>query len=282
MDEILRGAGGTQTLRTYDADGNPADVDGTNPPTVQVTDSAGATVPGFSASRSSVGVYTLEVPASLQVLDVYQVAWSWPNGQSRRTAFELVGGFLFSVADARSLAADPLADATRYPAEDIVRAREAVSERFERWCGLAFRPRGRRAVLDGTGRSLLVLPDERCLRIVSVQVDGQALTSEQLGQLRLDPAGLLRWVSGTWPVGVDNVVVLYEHGYDPTPEPVVRAAVRYARHLLAGSPYDDRATAVFTDVGGFRLNLAGRDGPTGLPEVDAVLAEYAGIRMAMA
>jgi hypothetical protein len=64
------------------------------------------------------------------------------------------------------------------------------------------------------------------------------------------------------------------HGYEAVPEPVRRAGLIYARTLLIRSAMEqsDRATAVFTDIGGYRLTIAGRDGPTGIPDVDAVLS----------
>jgi hypothetical protein len=52
--------------------------------------------------------------------------------------------------------------------------------------------------------------------------------------------------------------------------------MKYARYLLLNSVLDqnERATAVFTEASGYRLTIAGRDGPTGLPEVDAVLQQF--------
>ncbi len=272
MDEIVRGAGGYAVLRNYDADGNPADVDGTNDPTVTVTDSSGTAVPGLTAQRTAVGVYRLTVPATLQTLDVYDVLWSWANGQSRRSRFEVVGAVLFELAALR--ASDPvLADQTAYPAETLAEVRRAVSERFEEWAEVAFRPRGARDRLEADGSSLLVLARSKVRRLISVSVDGSALPSAEVDSLLVFPAGLIRRPDQPWPRG-SIVEVHYEHGYAEPPAPVRRAAMRYARHLLVSGGYDDRATAMVTDVGSFRLTIAGRDGPTGLPEVDAVLADH--------
>ena len=79
-----------------------------------------------------------------------------------------------------------------------------------------------------------------------------------------------------WTAGVGNVAVLYEHGRRSPEAPVKRAGIRLAKSVLLPSPLtaDERATAVFTDIGGYRLTLPGRDGPTGLPDVDAVLDQF--------
>lgn len=271
---ILRDAGGTITLRTYDSAGAPADVDGTNAPTVVVVNSAGEAVPGFAGRRDGVGIYSADVPGDMETLDTYSVTWTWPNGQSRRSSFDLVGGFLFSIAELRAF--DPvLADEVKYPADSIRGVRDVVEDRFAAATGIAFAPRGGRAWLSGRGGRKLVLPDRDARVLVRIRVDGVALSPDEMARVHLHPYGVLEREGGVWPPGVRNVEVLYERGFPEPPTPVKRAGLRYAKHLLVSSPYDDRATAMFTDAGGFRLTVAGRDGPTGLPEVDAVLREYA-------
>ncbi|HXF72679.1 MAG TPA: hypothetical protein VNO79_08750 [Actinomycetota bacterium] len=273
MDRLLRDAGGKIELLSYDETGALADVNGTEVPQVTVTDSAGVAVPGFTPSRPSAGTYQATLPGDLDTLDLYDVLWTWSNGQSRRSRFELVGGFFFSIADVRDF--DPvLTDAAKYPASKIRAVRGVIEERFEAYCRVAFVPRGRRAVISGGGTSTLLLPDMEVHRLVQVKVDGTALTQAELAEVKVHPFGMLEWDGGTFAEGIRNVEVLYEHGFRSVPAPIQRAALRYAKALLVSATYDDRATAVFTDVGGFRLTLAGRDGPTGLPEVDATLAEF--------
>ena len=274
MDQILRDAGGTITLANYDAAGDPADINGTEAPTVAVTDSGGITVAGFTPSRTGPGVFEATLPANLETLDVYDVIWSWTNGQSRRTQFEIVGAFLFAIAELRAI--DPiLTDETKYPDANVRDYRAAVAERFEKIAGLSFTPRGGRATLDGQGAPSLILPHVEVSSVVQIKVDGTALSSGDLASVKVYPHGQLVWDGGTFAKGIRNVEVLYEHGLKTVPRSIARAAMRYTRYLLAPSPFEsERATAVFTEAGGYRLTIAGRDGETGLPEVDAVLADW--------
>jgi hypothetical protein len=273
MDRVLRDAAGQLDLLTYDSAGALADVDGTNAPAVVVTDSAGVTVAGFTPSRTATGTYQATLPANLEVLDTYEVAWNFANGQTRRSEFELVGGFLFSISDVRALNAQ-LADTVAFPAALIRRVRSEVEDVFEdpKITGRAFRPRGRRISLDGTGTDTVTLPDFDIVRLVSVSVDGTALT---LSDITIQPWGGLTYGPGTWTSGVGNVDLLYEYGLRTVPSKIRREALNLAKSYLQESPLQEgRATAVFTDIGGYRLTIAGRDGWTGLPSVDACLMQY--------
>lgn len=275
MDRILRDSGGEQTLTNYDADGNAADVDGANAPTVVVTDSGGTVVAGFAPSRTSAGNYKITLPANLDVLDVYSVVWTWPNGQTRRTSFELIGNFLFAIAELRAF--DPvLTDEARYTDARLIDVREAVEERMENAAHVSFRPRGFRELLDGTRTEELFVSQRRPIRVVSATVAGTALTAPELADVAVYPGGRLVRRSGSWTANEREIELLYEAGYPDVPAPVHDAALRYARHLAVKTAFDDadRATAVFSDIGGYRLTIAGRDGPVGLPEVDAVIKQF--------
>jgi hypothetical protein len=273
MDRVLRDAAGQLDLLTYDSTGALADVDGTNAPAIVVTDSAGVTVAGFTPSRTATGVYQATLPANLEVLDTYEAAWNFSNGQTRRSEFELVGGFLFTVADVRALSAQ-LADTINFPAATIRRVRAEVEDVFEdpKITGRAFRPRGRRISLDGTGTDTLALPDFDIVRLVAVSVDGTALT---LSDITIQPWGGLTYGASTWTSGAGNVDLLYEYGLRAVPAKVRREALVLEQSYLQPSPAQEgRATAMFTDVGAFRLTTAGRDGWTGIPSVDACLTQY--------
>jgi hypothetical protein len=273
MDRILRDAAGQLDLLTYDSTGALADVDGTNAPAVVVTDSAGVTVVGFTPSRTATGVYQATLPANLEILDTYEVAWNFSNGQTRRSEFELVGGFLFTVADVRALNSQ-LADTVAYPAAAIRRVRAEVEDVFEdpKITARAFRPRGRRLTVDGNDTDTLTTPDFDITSVVSASITGTAVT---LTYVTIQPWGGLKLSTGTWTSGVGNVSLLYEYGMRATPAKVRREALVLAKSYLQESPLQEgRATAVFTDIGGYRLTIAGRDGWTGIPSVDACLSQY--------
>jgi hypothetical protein len=249
--------------------------------TADVADSAGFPIIGspFDATSPATGLYQVTPTASAtEILDVYTVTWNLPDETTRTTEYETVGGFLFTLADLRAF--DPnLADTAKYPAPLLTEIREATEDLFEAPTvgGVAFRPKGRRVTVGGDGTNVLVVPDLEVTAVRAAAIDGVALSDEELADLDPTPIGMIFRKSATWPRGRRNVEVLYEHGLAVTPAPITRAAKLWARYQLVSpsAPLaDPRASAVFTDVGGYRLTLAGRDGPTGLPEVDAVLSQF--------
>lgn len=281
MDRILRDAGGTILLTTYDTSGVVADVDGTNAPTVTVTNSAGSSQAGFTPSRTGTGAYQATLPANFETLDLYDVLWTWPNGQTRRTAFELVGSFLFAISDMKAFD-NQLNVQTAAVLRDL---REEIESAFEEWGNQAFTRRGFREFRDGDGTDTLFLDRWGLASVVAGKVDGVALTSPQLLDIHAYPTGRVVRETGSWPVGHRNIELLVEHG-PSIPEPKVsRAGLIYARYIAGAGLLDreERATAVFTDGGeGYRLTIAGRDGFTGLPNVDSVLTTFGHRRIGMA
>lgn len=270
MDRILRGPGATIELRNYSAAGDLVDAGGTGNGTAAIRDSAGVAVAGspFTATRVSVGTYQVSIPSTLAILDVYSVTWTLPDATTRKTEFEIVGSFLFTQAELRALDT-VLADETAFPDAVLVEARENTEQRFERAGLVSFTLRGDREYLDGTGTDRLISRHAELRALVSATMDGGSVT---VADVDVYPHGVMRLLSG-WTSGYRNVVALVEHGYLSVPEPVRRVGLLYARSILLKSALEqsDRATAVFTDLGGYRLTLAGRDGATGIPEVDAVI-----------
>lgn len=279
MERLLRDAGGTITLTSYDANGAAADVNGTEAPTVVVTDSAGVVVAGFTPSRTGTGTYQATLPNNLDTLDTYSVVWSWTNTQSRRTQFELVGGFIFTVAELRAYYA-PFANTTNYPTAVLKAVRDAVEDVFESESvtNRAFRPRGMRKSVLGSGTDTLYLGTFDISKLVSLAVatGGVAGTAPALSTVQVTPEGTLIVAGNTWYWG--TVTALYEYGLGAVPQVIKTQAMKYAKAMLLEGPLDEgRATAVFSDIGGYRLTIAGRDGPTGIPTVDAALAQFARI-----
>jgi hypothetical protein len=274
MERILRNAGGTLTLLNYDANGALADA-GNGNASVAVIDSAGATVAGspFVGTRSSLGTYAVTLPATLGTLDQYRCTWTMPDASSRFSEFEVVGAFLFTIAELRAFDSE----LTNLAIDKALEVREIVEDAFhdERITISAFRLQGRREIHSGDGSDRLMLERMDPYRVAAVTVDGTTFTQANLDELVLDPTGeIIRPNAQSWSTwGVGNIRVLYEYGSQRVDADVRRAALRYARYLVKNTTIgtSDRATAVFTEAGGYRLTLAGKDGWTGLPEVDAVL-----------
>jgi hypothetical protein len=276
MDRIRQVTSGAYplTVESADADGVAVTVAG---PQVKVYDGAGVQVGTTGTPTATTGQLAYTVPAGvLAALDTYRVAWSgtvagspWEYAQQ----LELCGGFLFEIADLRAF--DPaLADATRYPAAVVRAARTAAEERLEQACRVAFVPRGRRVDLLGTGLPRLEVGDNAVSALTSASVAGVALTAGELSAVVVREWGAFdRGGEQVWDCGA-TCSLFYRHGMPAPAGPVAQAAMLLTREYLVRSAISSRATVEATDVGFFRLSIAGRDRPTGLPEVDAVIERF--------
>ncbi|KRN55044.1 MAG: hypothetical protein KHZ79_06225 [Atopobium minutum] len=74
------------------------------------------------------------------------------------------------------------------------------------------------------------------------------------------------------PLG--HLVIEYIYGLDWIPARVSAAVMSLTGYYLRPSTTPERATGEAVDGGFIRFTLAGKDGATGLPEVDAVIEQY--------
>lgn len=275
MDRILRDTPARVRLTIRDASGTLWDPDDDAMEAV-VTDSAGGAVGTYAATRESPGLFRIDVPASeTEVLDVYSVAWTGTfdaEEQTFHSEYEVVGGFFFSVSEARSFDGGALTDESAYPLQSIVDAREQVESEIEDACGVAFVPRGARVALDGSGGAALFLPHIRIRDVVEATEDDTAVDLDDV-TLRTDDGVLILSV-GSWAIGDRNVSVLYEHGYTQPPARIKRAALILLRDRLVRSNVNDRALSYTDDSGTMQMSVAGVNGAFGIPEVDAAVAQY--------
>lgn len=282
-EQILSGTAATITARFYDQDGDLAEPSGTV--TVGVVDEAGTTVvaSGAATTTGTTGVRTYTLAASATDVPKVLIA-TWTNGTiSTTTRVEVVGGFYASVRQIRDSDA-VLDDPRKYTAAQIVTARRSVEREFEDFTGVAFVPRYRRVRLNGTGRSMLVLPDAelRSVRSVTeydINNSPTVYDNAELAAIPANPGGIAVRIDGdVFEPGLSNVVIEYLHGYDRPPADVLEAFYLRVRDILnrqnRGVP--DRATTFTSEVGGtYSLLVAGRGGSiTGIPDVDVVLKRY--------
>jgi hypothetical protein len=276
VDRVLKQAPATLQVLNYDDAGNLLNVAGVW--TATVVDSAGVAIAGspLAVTNPAVGTYEAVLPAQT-VLDTYDVTWNVPDGSKRSAQFEVVGSFLFTLAELRAFEAG-FTDVAAYPVATLVGIRSAVEERFEEVTHVSWTLRGRREFLSGEGRARIFPRSYEIRRLVSARMDGVALSAGDLADVAVFPFGMLeRKTGGVWNAGARNIEVLYEHGWPVPPMPIKRAGMRLARSeaiktILGGS--NERATAEITEMGSFRLSIAGREGPTGIPDVDAVLDQF--------
>lgn len=271
MDRLVRAGGGVISLGVYDTDGVLSDAPVT--PAVLVRDSAGAVVAAGTATHPGTGRYTLALTsAQVPECDVYTATWS-ASTSTFETVFEVIGGWPCALSDIRG-ANSELADATRYPAALLYAARDVAMDRVETATKVAWSTRRARVTLDGDGSELLILPRNEVQEVLAVTVDGAVVAA---AGCKLWPWGGLAAPDGqSWTAGRRNVTVDFLHGVEHAPAPIADAIIELAIGAVVeyGNRIPERATSVSTDVGTFRLTLPGRDGPTGIPRVDAVIAAY--------
>lgn len=269
------------TLTYVVRDENGTGVAPTAAPTVVVVDADGTTVAtATTTAGTGTGVYTYALPSAVRTnLGRYTATFTYTISATSYTdevALELVGQLLFDVQELRDTYPD-LADTSRYTNAEVRAARDEATERLEAAAGVAFATRRTTATLSGDDTTRLVLPHVEVQQVTYVEVDGDALTGPELAYVELDPSGILVRTDGKlWPEGVRNVLVEYDHGYEATPGPVRRAAMRLAVEALVPSAAPTRALAQSTDLGEVRWSVANPEAgrPTGDPEVDAVIATF--------
>lgn len=277
---ILRGVASTLTWRPVGGDGEAAEPAGDV--TVGIVNSAGETVVVPATATSGEGseprTYTLSA-ANNTDLDLLTVTWTDGGDSSAHTTLvEVVGGFFFTIAEAR--AADPnLAKDDKFPTPALVEARRQVEEEFEQICDLAFVPRFRVDRVAGHGRTWALLEQPHVRRVRSItELDTGTTTTpwteDDLLSVDLGPA--CRISSRAGKTFACDVAVAYEHGYDRPPAEVKRAAIQRLRYFAAqpSTGIPDRATSFSVAEGGsYRLDTA-KAYKTGVPDIDAVLGRW--------
>jgi hypothetical protein len=249
----------------------------TTPFTVGVEDGGGAAVLAPTAATGITGGIAYEATYGvMDDLDTYTCTWTGMIGAAAKewtSIVEVAGGYLFEISEMRAF--DPaFADASKYSDAKMRAARTAAEQRLERACRVAFVPRARRLTLTGDDTASLRLPDNALRGVTSLAVDGVAFTADELDALDVREWGRVSRTDGLVFDSGAVIAIFYEHGADYPDSPVVQAAMLLAREYLVRSALSSRATVEATDVGFFRVSVASPDRPTGLPEVDAVIADF--------
>lgn len=288
MERVRKLATGSYLFEVATVDDNGSPVHATAPYTVVVRDGAGVQVATGTPTHTD-HVLQFTIPAAtITKLDTFSFTWTATVNAATTTwtsQAEIVGGYLFEISDLRAQDRT-FVDTVKYPTSVLKEVRNWVEDVIEgpRAANVAFVPRGARATVDGSAREGLTVPNLELRELYSVSVDGTAWTAEQVATITADDAIL--WLNPTspariWKAGHRNVTVHYAHGYQQPPGAITRAALMLAREYLVKSDVPGRATA--TSIGDqlFRLTIAGRDGVTGLPDVDAAIAQFGRVGFAI-
>lgn len=273
MQRVLVGTGASAEVTFY-LNGTPTDTD--SPPTYRVLNGESEEVAaGTGTPTGSPGVYTASLGAAGDQLDNLTVEWSATVGGNAATLtqlVEVVGGHIFSIADARRVR--PFSSEEAWPEPLLRDMRVLVEQALEDACGRAFVPRYARERIDGWGRELVLgFPDVRRLR--KLTVDGTPLTADELAEVIVTPEGTLYRPSG-FPEGRANIEAVYEHGMSAAPGRVPLAAIKVLRQLAVDSPVSDRAVSLTNEDGTYSsFVVAGvRGAAFSVPEANAVVSHY--------
>jgi hypothetical protein len=267
---------------TFYVDETPTDASGAV--TVIVKRLDGTTVTSGSATHPGPsGVYTFPIPEQAQV-DTLTVDWSGTLAGavvSVRDRVEVVGGFLFGLAEART-AHPGLANTTEFPSTLLARKRIEVEQECERICRRAFVPRFNRVTLSGNDQDRLPIPNvdgrgSELRTVRAVSVGGVAWSAPDVAAVGVTDFGVIKRPGGAlWPAGTGNIIVEYEHGFDLPPSELSEAAILRLRSRIAmpSSGVPDRAVSfTVTEGGTFRLSMPSKE-RTGIPDVDAVYERH--------
>jgi hypothetical protein len=223
------------------------------------------------------GRYTYALQPQTDVASL-TVEWAgeWAGvAQQIETAVEIVGSQLFTVAQLRDFDDRKLASTT-YSDDLLAAKRDEITDFFEQVCNVSFIRRYSRDLIAGEYRRTAYLMRRRPVKLLTVEINGQALTSDEITEIVLYDSGKIER-QGPFPynpVNGRNVIVGYEYGWPVPPARVVTAALVLARYELTTSDIGDRTLSVSNDLGVVRLSVPGEKYPTGIPVVDAELSQY--------
>ena len=243
---------------------------------VAIVDLAGNEIQASVLAGQVGSVYSYNL-TSVAIVNYYIVTWTPQDSQYATFIDEIdvVGHRLFTLGEARAFQDGLVADTTTYPVADLDKARTDIEDLFEKICRVSFIPRYSRQTLDGDGRKSLFLNRPKVSAITAVTEDAVALVIAD-DVIFYSDGTISKPSSGTWSSGDrQNIVVDYEHGFSSPPSAIARAGKTLLLSLLAGSDVLDRAIVHTDETGTYRLSVPDdKKRPTGIPEVDSVLAQY--------
>ena len=155
---------------------------------------------------------------------------------------------------------DPVDDFSDMSDEQLWDARERAVEVFER----------------NAGRSFV-----EHIAVETVVTDGfvELLHCDVSEILFPDSFSLVSDCQAEGPAGAQRIE--YRWGCKSVPTAVAQAVYALASYYLRPDVTPSRATGEATEAGFLRFSLAGRDGATGLPEVDAIIEQFGRKRYAV-
>lgn len=249
------------------------------PGTVTVTitaDSDGSAVV-TDASTTTTGnqaTYTL-TPDQTANLDLFTCVWTSEANSAQVTTYaEIVGGFLFSVAQARLQS--PLQDYNTYSDDAIMYFRTLAESALEDACGVNFVPRYRRDRASIATFGLLSVPRNNVTDVIQITTNynGEDQPIPTLEGLQLVSTNQI-FMPVLWNWWSLPIKIAYISGYPYPPLRAAQAALLLARRWLIESPWDERMIGFRSREGGeLQILTANHSNAFDIPEVVAVADQY--------
>lgn len=277
MTQILRGQQATLTLAVY-SDGTQTD-QGTF--TVGVVDASGNQVipPGTAVTDNGDGTYEVTLPAQPDVKHL-TVTWTEQGGNlTFVTHAEIVGGFLFTEAQARGFQDDRLTSEAKFTDDEIAAERVRITDWLETETGRSWIPRYRKATLRGTGSHEISL-------LNTVRSTGPSGGEGALGDIQKiitingDPVAdadvdidgwRIYWDAATFTYSPrPNITIEYEYGLPSLRNGVDRIALLELADRLPASRRSRNTTQASDDLGTVTYWQPQNNGrPSRVPDVNA-------------
>lgn len=201
----------------------------------------------------------LVLPRSFQPPAIVEAAWFADGSKDAvvYTKFEIVARHYFELDQLKKYGngTDDFSDKTE---EQLWAVRQAATETFERNAKRSFVRRCGSTRVYGSPR-FVELDDCDVYEIVSPST--AKLISDCQVRIRDNYSS-------------DIGSIRYKYGADTLPYRVSIAVLDLAAYYLREDVVSSRAVGEATDAGFLRFTIAGRDGATGLPEVDSVIEQF--------
>lgn len=226
--------------------------------TLKIVDGSGAIVSDNISTTVKDKTATAHV-ASLPNLDTYKLLWS--DGIVEYA--DLCERPYFTVGDFRSFN-----NGTKLSSsitDDAIQAtRLQVEDTFDTAAGHAFSQRGNRETIVGDWRNVYSLEVAGATEIISCTLDGVDIQASIQDGMR---------IAFGRPIRPGSIILIhYLHGDIVPVGALLHNALVYANALVGAPAVNPRATGMQSEFGYAKFAVAGKDGATGIPEVDAFLS----------
>lgn len=282
--DLLTNQGAVDLTKQWMEDGTVVDV---GVVTYDLTDFDDTAVASGTATKSGSGVnteYKISVPNQTE-LGLLTLTWTRASGAKLVDHIEVVGGQLFTEAEARNFDSATFADEDEYPDAEIAAERLRITDLLEEWTATSWIPRWRRLKLAGNNRYRLPLflshlsqggsggqgAGWDTIRIQSCTIDG-----EDIDVANFEPVdGFAHRTDSYWPwpstLDPLNVTLDIVYGMPYLIDGVDRIGKLLLADRLPSSRVAAHATRFTDELGTSDFSAENMGRPTRIPEVNAWL-----------